>query len=97
LPQYRVHSAPSGEDGAWQVYGNFLIHDGPDHPGEIFATIGCIEVMGPRGFVKFNDLILRLAEPPGTHRDQQLVHVGQSGQLSITYAPAARPPLKKKT
>lgn len=32
LPHYRVHSAVSLEQGAWQVYGNFLIHDGPDDP-----------------------------------------------------------------
>ena len=32
LPHYTVHSARSLEKGAWQVYGNFLIHDGPDDP-----------------------------------------------------------------
>lgn len=32
LPNYKVHSFHSREDGAWQVHGNYLIHDGPDNP-----------------------------------------------------------------
>lgn len=94
LPHYRVHSATSPENGAWQVYGNFLIHDGPDNPSELFATIGCIEVMGRLGFVKFNDLIISLSGPKATSRPQQLMEIGRSGRMSITYEPASRPPLK---
>ena len=48
IPTYRVHSARSPENGAWQVYDNFLIHDGPDNPTQLFATVGCIEIMGHR-------------------------------------------------
>ena len=33
-----------GEDGAWQVHGNYLIHDGPDDPmTQVYVTAGCIE------------------------------------------------------
>lgn len=50
------------EAGAWQVYGNFLIHDGPDNKtdgAEPYATIGCIEVWGgPQGFVGFNSFLM---------------------------------------
>jgi hypothetical protein len=95
IPTYRVHSAISQEDGAWQVYGNFLIHDGPDDDTELFATIGCVEIMGPQGFLKFNDLLISLMDPPGTNRDQKLSAIGRSGQLSITYERATRPALKK--
>jgi hypothetical protein len=95
LPHYRVHSASSPENGAWQVYGNFLIHDGPDNPSEIFATIGCVEIMGARGFVRFNDLILALSGSKAASQAQQLTEIGKSGRLSITYAKATRPPLKK--
>ena len=95
LPTYRVHSARSPENGAWQVYGNFLIHDGPDDDSELFATIGCIEVIGPQGFSKFNDLLISLMDPPGTNRDNKLAAIGSSGQLTITYQRANRPPLKK--
>jgi hypothetical protein len=95
LPDYRVHSAASPENGAWQVYGNFLIHDGPDNPREIFATIGCIEIMGPQGFIRFNDLVSALSGPKATNRAQQLIEIGGAGQMSITYAKASRPPLKK--
>ena len=96
IPTYNVHSAPSPEIGAWQVYGNFLIHDGPDNDTEIFATIGCIEIMGRQGFVKFNDLIILLAAPNAASRDQKLADIGRSGVLSITYEEAVRPALKKK-
>ena len=95
IPTYVVHSASSPENGAWQVYGNFLIHDGPDNPTELFATIGCIEIMGTRGFVKFNDLIISLAGTKSVKRSEQLLEIGRSGFLSITYEKAPRPPLKK--
>ena len=95
LPTYTVHSAHSTEDGAWQVYDNFLVHDGPDNASEVFATIGCVEIMGPRGFVKFNDLIIALSGPKAKNRDDQLAEIGNAGNISITYERATRPPLKK--
>lgn len=95
IPTYRVHSASSKENGAWQVYGNFLIHDGPDDDTELFASIGCIEIMGRQGFVKFNDLILSLAGSTAPSRAAQLAEIGRSGLLSITYERAVRPTLKK--
>ncbi len=97
LPTYRVHSAVSIEDGAWQVYDNFLIHDGPDSSKELFATIGCVEVMGYRGFINFNDLIISLSGPKTTTRDQQLIEIGNARNISITYDKASRPPLKRKS
>jgi len=97
LPNYSVHSARSQEDGAWQVYNNFLIHDGPDNPFEIFATIGCVEIMGPQGFIRFNDLIIALSGLSGSSssRSNQLDQIARSGKLSITYEKALRPPLKE--
>jgi len=97
LPDYKVHSAPSLEDGAWHVKDNFLIHDGPDNPSEIYATIGCIEVMGLQGFVRFNDLILALSGLPASSasRNRQLGQIGRSGKLSITYQRATHPPLER--
>ena len=95
IPTYRVHSASSPENGAWQVYGNFLIHDGPDNASEIFATIGCIEIMGSRGFVRFNDLIIALSGSTAKDRDSKLAEIGRSAALSISYARATRPPLRR--
>jgi len=97
LPDYMVHSATSQENGAWQVYDSFLIHDGPDNSSEIFATIGCIEIMGPRGFIRFNDLIIALSGLLGSSssRNSQLHQIGRSGKLSITYQRAVRPSLKE--
>ena len=99
IPTYRVHSAPSTEDGAWQVYGNFLIHDGPDDPQtESYASIGCIEICrGPNGFVQFNDFIVSLSGSVKPSRGEKLVEIGSSGKMVITYLKAARPPLKEKT
>lgn len=94
-PTYRVHSARSPENGGWQVYDNFLIHDGPDNQSEVFASIGCVEIMGPQGFVKFNDLLISLSGPAATDRDEQIVEIGAARNLSITYERSARPPLKK--
>jgi len=97
LPTYRVHSAPSQEDGAWHVKDNFLIHDGPDDPTEIYATIGCIEIMGLQGFVRFNDLIISLSglSDSSASRNNKLGQIGRSGKLSITYQRATRPALER--
>ena len=95
VPTYSVHSASSDQIGAWQVYRNFLIHAGPEGPSDVFATIGCIEIMGPRGFERFNDLVISLAGPKSSHRAEQLLEIARSGHLAITYSAAKRPPLKK--
>lgn len=95
FPDYRVHSAPSQEDGAWQVYGDFLIHDGPDDPlRENYASIGCVEVCGgPRGFEQFNNLLISLSGSAKPSRAEKLAEIGSSGIMTITYLKAARPPL----
>ena len=93
-PDYKVHSYPSVEDGAWVVYRSFYIHDGPDDDTQIEATIGCIEVWGPKGFTKFNDLLISLMDPPGKTRDERLLAIARSGLLTIVYEKAAHPPVK---
>lgn len=93
IPAYRVHSANSPENGGWQVYDNFLIHDGPDNATEVFASIGCVEVMGQRGFVKFNDLLISLSGPTAATRDAKLVQIGNARNITISYERAARPVL----
>jgi hypothetical protein len=95
IPTYKVHSFPSREDGAWQVHGNYLIHDGPDDPRtQLYATAGCIEICGgPSGFVAFNQFIVALAGSTKSSFDLQLMDVAQSGCMSITYLPARLPPV----
>jgi len=95
LPNYTVHSARSLEQGAWQVYGNFLIHDGPDDPKrEVYASIGCLEVCnGPRGFDKFNDFIIELSGSTQPTRKSKLKEIGKSRVITIHYKSAVRPPL----
>ncbi len=85
------------EKGAWQVYGNFLIHDGPDDPKrEIYASIGCLEVCnGPNGFDKFNDFIVSLSGSHATTRMNKLLDVGKSGKMKIIYKKATRPALQR--
>lgn len=98
IPTYKVHSAPSVEDGAWQVYGNFLIHDGPDDPKkELYASIGCVEVCrGPGGFNLLNDQIIELSGSRQSTRNEKLKEIGTSGKMSITYMKASRPSLREK-
>lgn len=90
-----MHSAPSVEKGAWQVYGNFLIHDGPDDPAsQVYASIGCVEICGgPNGFVKFNDYIISLSGTKAKTRAKKLAEIGRSKIMKITYLAASRPPL----
>jgi len=84
------------EDGAWQVEGNYLIHDGPDSKSQLFASIGCIELIGPKAFSRFNDLLIRLSGPSVTaRRSAQLAEIGKAKSISLTYQYAPYPPLKK--
>ena len=88
LPKYSVHSAASSEDGAWQVYGDFLIHDGPDNPLDqinLYATIGCVAITGEKGFVKLNKLLLELSGASGNNDAERLKSIGISGKLKIKY------------
>ncbi len=95
LPNYTVHSAPSVEDGAWQVYGNFLIHDGPDDPldqNEPYATIGCVEVCGgPKGFIIFNSLVFELSGITDSTLEDALLKIGRSSKFFVDYEKASRP------
>jgi hypothetical protein len=96
IPSYIVHSAHSTENGAWQVYDNFLIHDGPDTTDEVFATIGCVELIGINAFNVFNDAVIQLSGPAATSRGDQLKEIGKAKNISITYEGASRPALKKR-
>jgi hypothetical protein len=62
---------------------------------KVRIIIECIEIMGYQGFVKFNDLIISLSGPKETAKQQQLIEIGRTGRLTISYDGASRPPLKK--
>jgi hypothetical protein len=96
IPSYSVHSAASRERGAWKIYGNFLIHDGPDDPKvEVYASIGCVEICnGPQGFDKFNDFLISLSGASAATRAKKLVQIGKAKNMSISFTQATRPPLK---
>lgn len=97
LSNYSVHSATSEERGAWQVIGDFLIHDGPDKPldqSEPYASIGCVEICGPRGFNVFNEYLVSLSGMTKPGLQEKLVDLGDSGLLKVHYTATSRPPLK---
>jgi hypothetical protein len=97
LPNYAVHSASSEERGAWQVIEAFLIHDGPDNPldrNDPYASIGCVELCGPRGFIVFNQYLVSLSGTTSSGLDHKLAEIGDSKMLRVHYAAASRPPVK---
>jgi hypothetical protein len=98
IPSYTVHSARSDEKGAWKVYGNFLVHDGPDDPAtEAYASLGCVEICGgPKGFDGFNDYLISLSGSTKADRNDKLAEIGASKKMSITFLKATRPPVKLK-
>jgi RHS repeat-associated protein len=87
FPGYTLHSTNSAENGAWIVYGNFLLHDGPDDFNEAFGTAGCLEVVGKEGFSKLKDAVLKLSG------EACLCDV----DAIIIYKAAKRPPLSAFT
>ena len=97
LPHYSVQSASSEEVGAWQVFGDFLIHDGPDDPLDRrspFASIGCVELCGSRGFTVFNEHLVLLSGSKVPGQQDKLKEIGDSGTLEVHYLAASRPALK---
>jgi hypothetical protein len=84
-PEYELHSTNLAENGAWIVYGNFMLHDGPDNFSEAYGTAGCLEVTGANGFSRLNDAIRRLSG------ESNLFNV----DAIIKYEKAKRPPLSE--
>lgn len=97
LPDYSVHSAESEERGAWKVIDDFLIHDGPDNPqdkDDPYASIGCVEVCGERGFIVLNEYLVSLSGSTAVSQQQKLSEMGNSGTMTARYEGTVRPPLK---
>ncbi|WP_179378042.1 hypothetical protein [Jannaschia marina] len=81
--------------GSWQLYGNFLIHDGANDPqSSTWGQIGCIEVTGKTGgtdnWAVFEALLLRISGA------RNAADLGASKQFTIDLdAVVQRPPLLK--
>jgi hypothetical protein len=97
LPHYAVHSAESEERGAWQVYNDFLVHDGPDDPldkKEPFASIGCVEICGSKGFTQFNDFLISISGATAVSPEKKLIEIADNGIITMYFDAAIRPKLK---
>jgi hypothetical protein len=93
LPNYLVGRT---EPGAWKVYDNFLIHDGPDEPRSkqiTYGAIGCIEVCGPGQFREMNARLFKAAGVAGNDFAANAAKVAAGNVLSVEYLSAIRPPL----
>lgn len=89
LPSYVLHSTDVAENGAWIVYDNFLIHDGPNtsdptRDDSMIGTAGCLEVFGHNGFSRFNATLRELG---GVAKNEQV-------DAEITYLRAIRPVIR---
>ncbi|MEL6586556.1 MAG: hypothetical protein AAFY65_02595 [Pseudomonadota bacterium] len=91
--QVHILSRVDYMEGSWQLYGNFLIHDGANNPQKsAWGQIGCIEVVGMMGgkdaWKVFEALVLSLSGA------KTAAKLGKSGKFSIKIdAVATRPPL----
>jgi hypothetical protein len=91
---YELHSAGDASNGAWVVWKTFYIHDGADDPQtSAYGTIGCLEVCDVDGFIHFNDFIISIAGSSKSDKTDQLIEIGASGKMVITYLKASRPPV----
>ncbi len=59
-------------DGGFVIYGNFMIHDGPDDlvSDAGWGGAGCIEVCGASGFSDLKKLVYNLSGSSKTNQDQ---------------------------
>lgn len=78
--------------GSWQVYGNWLIHEGAENPSvEAWGALGCIEVTGKGEWSRFNNVIRSLSG------ETSLSDISKAKTLSVHYeAVSERPPLIEK-
>lgn len=76
IPTYRVHSGPGSVPGAWQIYKNFLIHEGSPDPSDAWGTYGCVEIVGKGEWKRFlNTVILHGGASNNILSDRKLVKV----------------------
>ena len=59
---YPVHSVEGAPGGGWIIFGDYLVHAGPENPRDAvnpFGATGCIEVCGPGQWAQLNGTILK--------------------------------------
>jgi len=90
-PNYEIHNTSSPENGGIVIYGNFMIHDGPDDLSEFgWGAAGCMEICGKSGFENLKSTIHSLS---GSSKpiEQGLVELAGAGKLMIHIEQAIRP------
>lgn len=90
---YVVHSNSSAENGGIVLFGNYLIHDGPDDNNDIFGGAGCIEMFGNKRFSKLIDTIMGLTGSSSKSRKENLESIMNYQKLLVIVEPATVPEL----
>ena len=91
-PNYQVHNSQTPENGGFVIYGNFMIHDGPDSENNTgWGAAGCMEVMGDEGFTKLKSFIFDLSGSRDPNMEQGLKEFVSSGKLHINIEQSKRP------
>ena len=90
---YVVHSNSSAENGGIVLFGNYLIHDGPDNNNDIFGGAGCIEMVGENGYSNLIYTIMGLTGSASTSRKENLESIMNYQRLLVIVEPATVPEL----
>lgn len=94
FPNYTVRNTATPEDGGFLIYGNFMIHDGPDLiSNTMWGAAGCVEVMGEMGFNRLKQFIYDLSGSNNTDIEKALVELVAEKKLYIIIEKAKRPSL----
>ena len=94
-PNYKVHNSQTPENGGFVIYGNFMIHDGPDNADNTgWGAAGCMEVMGDEGFMELKTFIFDLSGSQNPNTEQGLLDFVSSGKLYINIEQSERPPVE---
>ncbi|WP_354833051.1 hypothetical protein ABGM91_01065 [Akkermansia muciniphila] len=91
-PNYNPHSMQNLENGAFLIYGNFLVHAGPSQfTHYAMGGLGCIEVFD---FASFVLTIINLcgAQAGGT-TDEVLTRLAEDGYIKLSIEAAVKPPV----
>lgn len=90
-PEYSPHNSPGLDNGAFSLYGNFLLHGGPDSITSYgLGGKGCVEIVNFEDF-KLDIIYMAGRIVPSDELEKMLVFLCKKGRIRIVIEKATRP------
>lgn len=94
-PEYSPHNSEGLDNGAFSLYGNFLLHGGPDTITSYgVGGMGCIEIVDFEHF-KWDIIYMAGRIFPSDEPEKSLVFLCNKGRIRIVIEKAVKPIIKE--